>query len=200
MSANFDLYSSERVHFSIEEIKLLVSGGTPIKLKKGQPLYSVGDPCDTIYFLQKGTAKYHIILSDGSSRNTAYIKAPDLLGIINVLPDHPALNCCTAVTACDLIACPAGLFLERVQRYNLMDKLFRFATETSRHIYTSLTQLLSDDRIQLIKHLRCDLGLTLQETADFIGYSRVHVSRIMKQIEENAADRTNPQSTSRSNK
>ena len=187
MSDKFDLYSSERVHFSLDEIKLLVSGGTTVKMKKGQPLYSAGDPCDVIYFLRKGTAKYHIILPDGSSRNTSFIEAPDLLGIINVLPDHPALNCCTAVTACELIACPAGLFLERVQRYNMMDKLFRFSTETSRHIFTTLTQLLSDDRVQLVRHLRNDLGLTLQETADFIGYSRVHVSRIMKQLEENAA-------------
>ena len=188
MAANFDLYSSERVHFSLEEIKLLVSGGTPVKLKKGQPLYSAGDPGDMIYFLRKGTAKYHVILADGSSRNTSFIEAPDLLGIINVVPDHTALNCCTAVTACELIACPSSLFLERVQRYNLMDKLFRFSTETSRHIFTSLTQLLAEDRIQLVRHLRNDLGLTLQETADFIGYSRVHVSRIMKQIETDTMD------------
>jgi len=184
MSDKFDLYSSDRLHFSLDEIKLLVSGGTTLKLKKGQLLYNAGEPGDMVYYLRKGTAKYHILLPDGSSRNTSFIEAPDLLGVINVLPDHPTLNCCTAVTSCELIACPSALFLERVQRYNLMDKLFRFSTETSRHIFNTLTKLLADDRVQLIKHLRNDLGLTLQETADFIGYSRVHVSRIMKQIEE----------------
>lgn len=184
MAGKFDLYSSDRLHFSLDEINLLVSGGTTLKLKKGQPLYNAGEPGDMVYFLRKGTAKYHIILPDGSSRNTSFIEAPDLLGIINVLPDHATLNCCTAVTACELVACPSAVFLERVQRYNLMDKLFRFSTETSRHIFNTLTQLLSDDRVQLVRHLRNDLGLTLQETADFIGYSRVHVSRIIKQLED----------------
>lgn len=188
MAGKFDLYSADRLHFSLDEINLLVSGGTPVKLKKGQLLYYVGESGDMVYFLRKGTAKYHVVLPDGSSRNTAFIEAPDLLGVINVLPDHSTLNCCSAVTSCELIACPSALFLERVQRYNLMDKLFRFSTETARHIFTTLTQLLSDDRVELIKHLRNDLGLTLQETADFIGYSRVHVSRIMKKLEEEAAD------------
>ena len=184
MADGIDLYSSERVRFTREEIDLLMAGGTVLKLKRGQILYNAGEPSNTVYFLRKGTAKYHTIHPDGSNRNTAYMEAPDLLGVINILPDHLTLNCCTAVTACEVVACPSDLFLERVERYNLMGTLFRFSTETSRHIYQTLTTLLSENRINLVKSLRNDLGLTLQETADFIGCSRVHVSRIIKQLED----------------
>lgn len=183
MANNIDLYSSERVRFTQEEIDLLMAGGTIMKLRKGQVLYNAGEPCNMVYFLRKGKTKYHTVHSDGSNRNTAYMEAPDLLGVINILSDHLTLNCCTAVTACEVVACPSDVFLERVERYNLMGKLFRFSTETSRHIYQTLTKLLSENRVNLVKNLRSDLGLTLQETADFIGCSRVHVSRIIKQLE-----------------
>lgn len=183
MADNIDLYSTSRVRFTREEIDLLMAGGTTIKLKKGQVLYNSGEPCHMVYFLRKGKTKYHTVYPDGSSRNTAYAEAPDLLGVINILPDHLTLNCCTAVTACEVVACPSELFLERVEHYNLMSKLFRFSTETSRHIYQTLTTLLSENRVSLVNSLRNDLGLTLQETADFIGCSRVHVSRIIKQLD-----------------
>jgi len=71
-----------------------------------------------------------------------------------------------------------------VREYGMMEKLFQYAIGAARHIYTSLTVLLSEDRNQLVDKLRNEQGLTLQETADFIGCSRVHVSRICKQLEE----------------
>lgn len=183
-SGYFDIYSVGCFWFTPEDVEHLMAGCRVFSLKKGEPLYSADEGEKMIYYLRKGKTKFHMIYPDGSNRITSYSEAPGFLGIINILPGHLTINYCTAVTHCEVCACSPELFMERVREYGLMEKLFQYAIATARHIYTSLTILLSEDRVKLVDMLRNQQGLTLQETADFIGCSRVHVSRICKQIEE----------------
>ena len=183
-SGYFDIYSVGCFWFTPEDVERLMAGCRVFSLKKGEALYSADEGEKMIYYLRKGKTKFHMIYPDGSNRITSYSEAPGFLGIINILPGHLTINYCTAVTNCEVSACSPELFMTRVREYGLMEKLFQYAIATARHIYTSLTMLLSEDRVQLVDMLRNQQGLTLQETADFIGCSRVHVSRICKQLEE----------------
>lgn len=186
---SFDIYAymEERFRFQLspEDAELLMQGSKTLTLKKGEVLYNSGDPNHTVYYLRQGTVKYHMIYPDGSSRSTAYGKAPGFLGVINILPHHTAANYCTAATACTISTCPIELFLERAKANNMMDKLFFMAVGASRHIYSTLTALLSEERANLVDVLRNQEMLTLQETADFVGCTREHVSRICKQLDQN---------------
>ncbi len=184
----FDIYSVGRFWFTQEEAERLMVGCRVFSLKKGEPLYHAGEGEKKVYYLRKGKTKFHMIYPDGSSRTTSYSEAPGFLGIINILPGHLTINYCTAVTNCEVSACSAELFMERVRECGLTEKLSQYAIGMARHIYTSLTVQLSEDRVKLVDMLRNQQMLTLQETADFIGCSRVHVSRICRQLEESRED------------
>ncbi len=180
----FDIFSVGRYWFTPEDVERLMVGSRTITLKKGEVLYRAEEGDRKVYYLRKGKTKFHMIYPDGSNRTTAYSEAPGFVSIINVLPGHLTINNCTAVTHCVLSAVPTDIFMARIREYDMMEKLFQYAIGTARHIYSSLTVLLTEDRVRLVDTLRNHQQLTLQEVADFIGCSRVHVSRICKQIEQ----------------
>ena len=189
----FDIYTytteQDCFQFSQEDFDLLMAGCSVRTVKKGETVYSAGDANESVFFLREGKVKYHMIYSDGSSRTTAYSMKPGFIGVINFLPGHTSKNYCTAMTRCEISSCPIQLFLDRVREHGMMDKLFFLLIGASRHIYAVLTALLSEDRAQLVDMLRNQQMLTLQETADFVGCSREHVSRICRQLKEEKADR-----------
>ena len=180
----FDLYTEEHFRFSPDEIALLLQGFDSYTVKKSEAIYNAGEDVSQIYYLKKGTAKYHMIYPDGSSQTVAYSKASSFLGIINWLPLHQTINYCTAVTSCEIVICPLEQLLARLREHNLMEKMLLFVLGASRHAYSNLTTLLANDRVQLVDVLRNHQKLTLQETADFIGCSRVQVSRICKKLKD----------------
>ncbi|MCD8331083.1 MAG: Crp/Fnr family transcriptional regulator [Oscillospiraceae bacterium] len=188
----FDIYSIGRYWFTPEDVERLMVGSRTISLKKGEVLYRAEESGSTVYYLRKGKTKFHMLYPDGGNRITAYSEAPGFVSIINILPGHLNINNCTAVTNCTISACSADVFMDRVRELGLMEKLFQYAIGTSRHIYTSLTVLLTEDRLRLVDTLRNQQKLTLQEVADFIGCSRVHVSRICKQLEQQRSAAENP--------
>lgn len=185
-----NIYSVGCYTFTLEEIESLMKGCSTITAKKGTPLYQANEGEKYVYFLRQGRLKLHTLYSDGTSRSSAYTEAPALVGIINVLPGHQTINDCTAVTACTLVQCPSDRFLDRVRELGLMEKLFQYAIGMSRHIYSCLNTLLTEDRWMLVDVLRNQQHLSLQETADYIGCSRVHVSRICKQLEEQRREKS----------
>lgn len=181
----YSVVIDESARFTQEEAELLTAGCEVIHVKKGHVLYNAGESVDTVYFLRKGKAKYHIIYADGTNRNTAFSVAPNFLSIINILPGSKTINYCTAVTACELVVCPSGLFLKRIEQYDLTMKLLRFSIETSRHMYTTMANMMGKEQANWVDSLRNKQGMTLQETADFLGCSRMQVSRIIKRLKEN---------------
>lgn len=181
---NYSVVLNESARFTREEAELLTAGCEIIQVKKGHVLYNAGESVDTIYFLREGKAKYHVIYSDGTNRNTAFSVAPNFLGVINVLPGSKTINCCTTVTACELAVCPSELFLKRIEQHGLTMKLLRFSIETSRHMHCTMANMMGEEQAKLVDSLRNKQGMTLQETADFLGCSRMQVSRILKHLRE----------------
>lgn len=184
LEKELDIYAVGCYTFTPDEIEALMKGCRTITLKKGEMLYRANEGEKNVYYLRKGRLKFHTLYSDGSSRISAHTEAPSLLGIINVLPGHETINNCTAATSCVVTVCPSQRFLFQIRELGLMEKLFQYSVGMSRHIYSCLNTLLSEDRRLLVDVLRNQQHLSLQETADYIGCSRVHVSRICKQLEE----------------
>lgn len=185
-----DIYTEERFRFSQEEVSKLLSGCVHRSLRKNEAVYDAEAKNDRVYYLLKGKVKYHVIYPDGSNQTTAYTKGPTFLGIINLMPDFVTVNHCTTITPCEICVCPIELFLDRLREYDMMEKMLLFVIGASRHIYNSLSTIISEDRLKLVDVLRNHQKLTLQETADFIGCSRVHVSRICKQLDERRKNQT----------
>ena len=181
---HFNTYTEELFRFSQEEAEMLMEGGDAVSLKKGETLYNAGDPNEYIFYMSRGSVKFHIIYPDGSSQTTAFSRAPSIVGVINLNPAQTAANSCTALTRCEFRTLPIGLFMERLRKYDLMEKMLFFSVGAARHAYLNLLALHSGDRIRLTDTLRNKCGLTLQETADYIGCSRVHVSRLLKQYKQ----------------
>lgn len=176
------IYAEACFRFSEEDREKLLAGCPTFALKKNTVVYGAESECTQVSYLLKGKVKYHLIFPDGSGQTTAYAKAPSFLGVMNLLPHSLALNYCTTITSCEICTCPTALFMARLREYNLMETMLQNAIGASRHMYSTLTAIISEDRLKLVDILRNHQQLTLQETADFMGCSRVHVSRICKQI------------------
>lgn len=180
----FNTYTEDQLRFTQEEMDGLTAGGTDLICKRNSTIYNFGDQNQFVYYLRSGSAKYQMILPDGSVRTTAHSRAPSFIGIMNLLLDSTSINYCTAVTECYIRVCPINLFMNRLRDMGLTEKMLRFSLGASRHAYCNLIALLTEDRMILVDILRNQQNLTLQETADFIGCSRVHVSRICKLLKE----------------
>jgi CRP-like cAMP-binding protein len=177
----FNVFAENSFRFTPEESDALTKGGRDLSFAKGEIMRSLGDPNETVYFLRKGTIKYHMIYPDGTSQTTAFSKAPAILGVMNLNPHQTSINYCSAITRCEARCVPISLFMERVRELGLMEKLLHLTIGAARHAYRNLLVTLSGNRVELADILRNSYGLTLQETAEFIGCSRVHVSRLLKQ-------------------
>ncbi|MBE6016287.1 MAG: Crp/Fnr family transcriptional regulator [Lachnospiraceae bacterium] len=183
-SVPFNVYTEHRFRLSIEESLSLMSGGRFYKKDKGESIYDAGKAADTVYYLKSGSIKYHMIYPDGSDRTTAIAESPSFLGVMNLIPGQEVINYCTAVTECELYTCPITVFMQRLKERDLSDKFLEFCLGAFRHSYQNLTSLLYQDRLQLVDSLRTNSDLTLQEIADILGCTRIHVSRLSKQLRD----------------
>lgn len=181
----FNIFAEERFRFTAEESEALTKGGRSLSFAKGEVIRTAGDPNEAVYYLREGTVKFHMIHADGTSHTTSFSKAPTILGIMNLNPLLTSINYCSAITRCKASCIPISVFMERIRELELMERLLYLTIGAARHAYRNLLITLSGDRVELANILRNKYGLSLQDTAEFIGCSRVHVSRLLNQYRQN---------------
>ena len=171
------------VGFSEKELNLLFENCPEVNKEKNEYLYKPGDILQKVYYLQKGEIKFFIPQNNGSNRTLFYQREGSYFGVISSFLQIPLVDYCEALKPCVFLSCPVDIFWERVQKYDLARKLL--ALECKKRYLLQL-RFVSNNINEFVGFLIND-GLTQQEIADIIGYSRVQVSRICSQLKKESA-------------
>ncbi len=115
--------------------------GTIIEVKKGDPVYSVGDHSNNIFLILKGVVKSHKMDESGKELTTALHKADDFLGFTSFEENFPYQESATAVEDTELAA---------ISKMELKEVLGK-SKNVSLELMNVLTDNLSEIKQQLLQ-------------------------------------------------
>jgi CRP-like cAMP-binding protein len=164
--------------FTEKENFLLFENCPVVKKDKHEYLFKVDDIVQTVYYIQKGEIKLFMPLPNGSSRTILHRRQGSIVGLFNSFSNFPSASYCEVITPSEFLSCSIDLFWKRLQKYNLT---FKFSSLEAKKAYFLQIRYVYDDIHEFVEILHKE-GLKQQEIADFLGYSRVQVSRICSQF------------------
>jgi len=169
--------------FTEEQISLLFKDSATMQKKKNELLYKFGDIVKNYYYLQTGKLKLYVLQTNGAIRTESYYQKGAILGCVNSFSEMPSYVYCEAIMDSVLLACPKEIFWDRIVKYNLVEKYTTL--EAQKINFGWKIKSVLEDTLQFIEQM-LEYGLTQQEIADFLGYSRVQVSRLCSQLKRNS--------------
>ncbi|WP_034262106.1 response regulator [Altibacter lentus] len=127
---------------SLHELKnFFDDNGTIIQVKKGEPVYKVGDHSNNIFLILKGVVKSHKMDESGKELTTALHKADDFLGFTSFDENFPYQESATAVEDTELAA---------ISKMELKEVLGK-SRNVSLELMNVLTDNLSEIKEQLLQ-------------------------------------------------
>ena len=82
----------------------LAREGTTVHYRKGQVLFSHGDPADAVYSIQKGKVKLTVISKQNKEATIAILAAGDLVGEACLVGQQPVrMATASAMTECAIV-------------------------------------------------------------------------------------------------
>ena len=175
-----DVRLSAYIHFcfSEKENSLLFENCPVLKKRKNEYLFTVDDTVQTVYYVQKGEVKFFLPLPNGSNRTFYHQRKGSIVGLVNSFSGFPSACYCEAIKPSEFLSCPIDVFWKRLEKYDLT---FKFASLEAKKAYFVQVRNAFANTTEFVEHV-LDEGLTQQEIADIMGYSRVQVSRISSQL------------------
>ena len=169
-----------------------------VQVKPKQPFFSQGNPADSIFYLQKGSAKLSVVSANGKEATITLLSAGDFIGE-EAIAAAAGLRLATAraVTAC------AALKIEREEMIRVMrqehafsEVFLAFLLARSMRIQADLVDQLfnsSEKRLARILLLMAEFGkpgepetlippITQEALAEMIGTTRSRVSFFMNRF------------------
>src|SRR3954454_1463881 len=99
------------------------------RLKQGQALYRVGDPCGSVYLIRSGFVKTVVLHSDGREQVSGFYMAGEMLGLDGIASRKHASDA-TALIDSDVCVVP----------YERLEAVSQEAYAVQRHLYRMLSQ------------------------------------------------------------
>ena len=173
-------------------------GRTVLHLKAKQPLFSQGDPADSIFYIQSGRAKVTVLSETGREATITLLTAGDFAGeesIAAVLGLR--LSTATAITACAVLKIQREEMIRALSVEHTFSALFlAFILARSMRTQADLVDQLfnnSEKRLARILLLMAEFGkpgepetlipkITQETLADMIGTTRSRVSFFMNRF------------------
>ncbi len=181
-----------------------INGGrTQLKLKKNQAIFSQGDSCDAVFYIQKGKVKITVISTQGKEAIVAVLGPGEFFGEGSLAGQPLRLATAAALTDCDIVRVdretmvrvlydePAfsemfvSHLLARTVRVeaDLVDQLFNSSEKRLARALLLLANYGKDSKPQAV------IAKVSQETlAEMIGTTRSRVSFFMKQVSKAGPD------------
>jgi len=187
------------VHF--DAVAFLANAGLGRKIvtvKPREPLFSQGEPADSVFFLQKGRAKLTVVSQNGKEATITLLAAGDFVGEESLA----SVGGLRLSTACAITACSA-LKIERDEMIRVMheehafsDLFLKFLLARSMRTQADLVNQLfnsSEKRLARILLLMAEFGkpgepqalipkISQETLADMIGTTRSRVSFFMNRF------------------
>jgi CRP-like cAMP-binding protein len=142
-------------------------GRRVIQLMPKDAFFSQGDPADSVFYLQKGSAKVTVVSPAGKEATIALLTAGDFVGE-EALAAMPALRVATAtaITACAALRISRGEMIRVIhEEHSFSDLFLKVILERSMRIQANLVdQLFNSSEKRLVWAELSKLELSVVET------------------------------------
>ena len=138
-------------------------GRRVIQLAPKDAFFSQGDPADSVFYLQKGSAKVTVVSPTGKEATIALLAVGDFVGE-EALAAMPGLRLATAnaITACTALRISRGEMIRVMhEEHSFSDLFFKVILERSMRIQADLVDQLfnsSEKRLARILLLMAEFG------------------------------------------
>jgi len=183
-----------------EQIQNIEQISTINKFKKGQLVCSVGDLCEYIYILKKGTIKVFLLTSDGKETILAIRQPGDIIGLTAVFGWPRRVSYVAALTNVEVLKVRTkdmrNIILNNSKLAESIIKILCARLHHSRRlIYDLSTKNVQDRLVRFILDLADDVGvknddgilinveLTHEQISQMIATSRQSVTVILNDLE-----------------
>ena len=169
-----------------------------VRFAPKQPIFSQGDPADSVFYLQKGRAKVTVVSATGKEATIALFSAGDFVGE-EALATVAGLRLATAtaITACTALKIGREEMIRVMhEEHKFSDLFLKFLLERSMRIQADLVDQLfnsSEKRLARILLLMAEFGkpgepeqyipkISQETLAEMIGTTRSRVSFFMNRF------------------
>ena len=169
-----------------------------IQLAPKDAFFSQGDPADSIFYLQEGSAKVTVVSANGKEATITLLAAGDFVGeqALAAIPGL-RLTTATAITACTALRISRGEMIHVMhEEHDLSDLFLKFLLERSMRVQADLVDQLfnsSEKRLARILLLMAEFGnpgepeqyipkISQATLAEMIGTTRSRVSFFMNRF------------------
>jgi CRP/FNR family cyclic AMP-dependent transcriptional regulator len=173
-------------------------GRSIVELKKGQAIFSQGDPADTVFYIQRGKAKLTVVSSSGKEATIAIMDAGAFLGEDCIATSHPLrIATATAITPTVALRIDRKEMIRALHReHALSDTFVSYLLARNLRIQEDLVDQLfnsSEKRLARILLLLAQFGkdgapepvvpkITQEMLAEMVGTTRARVSFFMNRF------------------
>jgi CRP/FNR family cyclic AMP-dependent transcriptional regulator len=170
----------------------------PIKVDKHNPVYTVGDERETVYFIEKGQIKLVMVSSEGKECMLAIHGSGDVFGELCLSGLGGRLETATAMEDTLLKEIPCARFLERLTKDSLLEGFIKYLAvrvADQQQVIANLVTVDSEQRLgktllQIArkhgkkdpKSIRIEVKISQEELASMVGTTRPRINVFMQRF------------------
>jgi CRP/FNR family transcriptional regulator, cyclic AMP receptor protein len=174
------------------------TGRTIMSVPARNAIFSQGDPCDAIFYIQSGRVKLTVVSATGKEATIGILGAGDFFGEDALLTQHLQLGTATALTSCKVMRIERSVMLRVIHAESEFSDIFVEYLLAKNHRYREdlIDQLFNSSEKRLARILllfagfgkdgisdRTEIPNISQETlAEMVGTTRSRVSSFMNKF------------------
>jgi CRP/FNR family transcriptional regulator, cyclic AMP receptor protein len=191
-------HAMKRVFDPIRFLDEMGAGGSPVRVRRKQVVFSQGDAADAVYLIQKGKVRLSVVSKHGKEATLALMGAGDFVGEECVSASPPLrFTTATAISDCDLLRIKkrrmmallktehafsdvfVAFLLARNARFqeDLTDQLFNSSEKRLARVLLQLSQIGKDGPPETVVP-----KITQEMLAEMVGTTRARVSFFMNRF------------------
>jgi len=181
-----------------ESLLMATKNSRSVKVGKSEHVYMVGDPRETVYFIESGQIKLVMLSAEGKECMIAVHGSGDVFGELGLSGLGGRLETATAMEDCSLKEIPCDKFLARLNRDSLLEGFVKYLTvriadqqQVIAHLVTVDSEhRLGETLLQLGRKfgkkdplsVRVELRISHEELATMVGTTRPRISVFMQRF------------------
>ncbi len=179
MSPDLALYSTS--YLSDETLALLFDGCPTMSFSAGDIVFSAGDPCTDIFLVRSGKLMTYKFSHDGKQIFDSIYRKGSTVGFRDAFSSPIHLAYCKVQEDAVLSACPISEFIQRANDHDLWVEIVQGEMKKTTF---GIRSYRPASKIEIFRRLRImeNEGMTQNEMAMILGYSRVQISRLVNEM------------------
>lgn len=169
-----------------------------VTIPKGGIIFSQGDACDAVFYIQTGRVKLTVVSKTGKEATIGILDATDFFGEDSLIIQHVRMCTATALTNCSLMRIEKSAMLKALQSEHKFSDLFvaHLLAKNIRYREDLIDQLFNSSEKRLARILllfagfgkdgiseRTEIPKVTQETlAEMVGTTRPRINAFMNKF------------------